>query len=65
MVPSHGVRKLPLGPDHTSEFAAWWYGYDVLELNSATIYFEDLTDALYHKTELHYAKITYVDMSRM
>jgi hypothetical protein len=62
--PAHHTKTLPLDPGHTSEFAAWWYGYDVLELNCATIYSEDLTDALYHKTGLYYAKITYVDMWR-
>jgi len=62
--PVHHTKRLPFGPGHTSEFAAWWYGYDVLELNCATIYSKDLTDAHYHKTELHYAKITYVDMWR-
>jgi len=58
--PVHHKKTLPFGPDHTSEFATWWYGHDVLELNSATIYSEDLTEAHYHKTGLHYAKITYV-----
>ena len=62
--PVHHTKRLPFGPDHTSEFATWWYGDDVLELNSATIYSEDLTDAHYHKTGLRYAKITYVDMWR-
>jgi hypothetical protein len=62
--PVHHTKTLPFGPDHTSEFATWWYGRDVLELNSATIYSEDLTDADYHKTGQHYAKVTYVDMWR-
>lgn len=62
--PVHHTKTLPFGPDHTSEFATWWYSDDVLELNSATIYSEDLTDAHYHKTGLRYAKITYIDMWR-
>ena len=62
--PVHHTKTLPFGPDHTSEFATWWYGHDVLELNSATIYSEDLTEAHSHRTGPHYAKITYIDMWR-